>query len=666
MSSGDWMCASCQHLNFKKRDACQRCHCPKFATPDEVSAYGMNRTEVLAGDWYCATFNCGTHNYASRTACYRCGAFKDYSAMMTPSTAPCYGYDASVVPGWKTGDWLCNRRSSSRRVRVPLRFGVTIYNHAGKNIKRNGDVSNQNSQISGDILGGNVSRVMNNKEIDNQLGDDEIRVCNVSKVNQEMDEKTGTQVDCDVSAPHVDCRVYDDIECLVTITAYSPMNKKLSFKPTVFNEDGNEFVVFEEELVNKGSQKWKLTVCGYLLGCKMNANALSNEEGMNKILEQSPWIVNNRPLAVQKWDPLIGLEKTKQTKIPLWAKLTNVPLEAWTCEEISALASSLGMPLIMDSMTALMCQNGRAKTEYARVLVEFDVKKGFKEEIVVQYRDKGNVVRGTKVVKGGPTLKCCYQRKELRTIKVRKKSTNKFAVLNDLQGENMKELYMIAYFKMKWEEDRAKEGNVQNASMEDVVDSGVEGDKVWSTNEPAKLADASKRDFGGWNWCSNSVHSLSGCRILIGWNSDVVNLMVVKDCYGIAKCIVNDAPLLLVGGFNVTLFPVEHSAGRSTVTNDMQELCDCINDIEVEDASSSGLFFTWLKSPLAPTTSVMKKLDGDMINKGFMTAFGNYTTQFIPFVTSDHSAVVMSIPNGVIRKFKAFKFAEFIETVEKE
>ncbi|GKD70897.1 RNA-directed DNA polymerase, eukaryota, reverse transcriptase zinc-binding domain protein, partial [Tanacetum coccineum] len=283
------------------------------------------------------------------------------------------------------------------------------------------------------------------------------------------------------------------------------------------------------------------------------------------------------------------------------------------------------------------------------------------------------------------------------------KSTNKFAVLNDLQGENMKELCMlknrmivdqylnkkfqppldvtqnwskdmIAYFKMKWEEDRAKEGNVQNASMEDVVDSGVEGDKVWSTNEPAKLADASKRAFGGWNWCSNSVHSLSGCRILIGWNSDVVNLMVVtlcmlktlewkEDCYVIAKCIVNDAPWLLMRGFNVTLFPAEHSAGGSTVTNDMQEFCDCINDIELEDASSSGLFFTWIKSPLAPTNSVMKKLDGDMINEGFMTAFGNYTTQFMPFVTSDHSVVVMSIPNGVIRKFKAFKFVEFIETL---
>ncbi|KAJ9538826.1 hypothetical protein OSB04_031559 [Centaurea solstitialis] len=120
MSSGDWMCAACQHMNFKKRDACQRCHCPKFASSEEISSYGMNRTEVLAGDWYCATFNCGTHNYASRNACYRCGALKDYSAMMAASTASCYGYDASVVPGWKTGDWICNR------------LGCGVHNYASR------------------------------------------------------------------------------------------------------------------------------------------------------------------------------------------------------------------------------------------------------------------------------------------------------------------------------------------------------------------------------------------------------------------------------------------------------------------------------------------------------------------------------------------------------
>nr|KAJ0189904.1 hypothetical protein LSAT_V11C800412760 [Lactuca sativa] len=122
MSNGDWMCGACQHINFKKRDACQRCQCPKFATPTEMSNYGIDRTEVLAGDWYCSTFNCGSHNYASRTVCYRCGALKDYTttAMIAASTAGYYTHDSSALPGWKSGDWVCNR------------LGCGVHNYASR------------------------------------------------------------------------------------------------------------------------------------------------------------------------------------------------------------------------------------------------------------------------------------------------------------------------------------------------------------------------------------------------------------------------------------------------------------------------------------------------------------------------------------------------------
>ncbi|XP_010100942.2 zinc finger Ran-binding domain-containing protein 2 [Morus notabilis] len=95
--SGDWMCGACQHLNFKKRDQCQRCQYPKYGGPDP-STYAYNRTEVLAGDWYCNAMNCGAHNYASRSQCYICGALKNM-----------IGSDGCSVPGWKTGDWFCTR-----------------------------------------------------------------------------------------------------------------------------------------------------------------------------------------------------------------------------------------------------------------------------------------------------------------------------------------------------------------------------------------------------------------------------------------------------------------------------------------------------------------------------------------------------------------------------
>ena len=96
-----------------------------------------------------------------------------------------------------------------------------------------------------------------------------------------------------------------------------------------------------------------------LIDVTVNANGncffkLKCENGMNKVLEQGPWIVKNRPLFVQKWDPIIEMEMVEQTRTLLWEKLTNVPLEAWSGESISAFTSSLGKILIMDSITAQM------------------------------------------------------------------------------------------------------------------------------------------------------------------------------------------------------------------------------------------------------------------------------------------------------------------------
>ncbi|KAI4379456.1 hypothetical protein MLD38_005751 [Melastoma candidum] len=134
-SGGDWMCAACQHQNFKKREACQRCGYPKFGGPD-VAMYLCNRTEVLAGDWYCTSLGCGAHNYASRPTCYRCGALKsDYAGgnIIPPGFCP----DGSVMPpGWKTGDWICTRygcgvhnyasRIECFKCKTPRDFGDTI------------------------------------------------------------------------------------------------------------------------------------------------------------------------------------------------------------------------------------------------------------------------------------------------------------------------------------------------------------------------------------------------------------------------------------------------------------------------------------------------------------------------------------------------------------
>ncbi|GKB85557.1 hypothetical protein Tco_0957829 [Tanacetum coccineum] len=89
-----------------------------------------------------------------------------------------------------------------------------------------------------------------------------------------------------------------------------------------------------------------------------------------------------------------------------------------------------------------------------------------------------------------------------------------------------------------------------------------------------------------------------------------------------AKTIIIDPIWMLAGDFNVTLKFNEHSDGGSSVTSDMQDLIDCVNDIEIEDIC-------------------------------FMSKFREAYGQFFLFVTSDHS-VVLTIPRSIPKKFKAF------------
>ncbi|GJZ95394.1 putative reverse transcriptase domain-containing protein [Tanacetum coccineum] len=86
-------------------------------------------------------------------------------------------------------------------------------------------------------------------------------------------------------------------------------------------------------------------------------------------------------LVVQKWDINVSIDKTEPDKLPLWMRLCNVPLKAWTNKGISALASRIGKPLIMAARTAEMCKLGVGRIGYARVLVEVDVKKVYLKKL---------------------------------------------------------------------------------------------------------------------------------------------------------------------------------------------------------------------------------------------------------------------------------------------
>ncbi|GJW10650.1 zinc knuckle CX2CX4HX4C containing protein [Tanacetum coccineum] len=133
------------------------------------------------------------------------------------------------------------------------------------------------------------------------------------------------------------------------------LDNKLQNIPSEISENGDNVVIFDDELIELGSKKWYLTVCGQFIGCNMGFNEaryhirrmwnkfglrdviaengvfyfkFQDEEGIKEVINNGPWMVNNKPLVVQKWSIDMCLDKAEPKKIPVWVKLRNVPMEA--------------------------------------------------------------------------------------------------------------------------------------------------------------------------------------------------------------------------------------------------------------------------------------------------------------------------------------------------
>nr|GEX02576.1 hypothetical protein [Tanacetum cinerariifolium] len=119
--------------------------------------------------------------------------------------------------------------------------------------------------------------------------------------------------------------------------------KDLEFIPTVISESGIEVVIFDEDLMQKGSERWSLTFGGQFVGFDMH------------------------------------ISKLRYNLRRMWGK--------YGIDEIDKGKDghNLGKPIVMDSMTTSMCYKGIGNLSYARVLVEMEASRDIKNEIEIQY-----------------------------------------------------------------------------------------------------------------------------------------------------------------------------------------------------------------------------------------------------------------------------------------
>ncbi|GKC03922.1 RNA-directed DNA polymerase, eukaryota, reverse transcriptase zinc-binding domain protein, partial [Tanacetum coccineum] len=462
------------------------------------------------------------------------------------------------------------------------------------------------------------------------------------------------------------------------------LDNKLNLIPTEVNDDGTEVVIFVEEIVKEGSKKWELTVCGYFVGYKMS-------------YQESRYTISGRNGTLDgKWETNVCTKSSKG---------------------ISAVASRLGTPLIMDQTTTNMCNLGNRRPGFARVLVDVEAGKGLPDMIDIVYKNKEGVITGNKSVNVNydwipPMCTCCkvfghndknFQNRKRGVKKVNISDANKKETEGDkskkvmykpvekrdskagkkIQGKEGIQVNERGSSKTNWNVNvgdlkhvsggrNTRKGNnsipqhhVRNKNKFDVLreydgnetqgndrQNEIEEIKEDDVLECSGMASSMNKNENVRGMCtsdkqnevakfitdeklqiSNVYLCSKGCRIIIGWNRDLVIVRCIHMSQQTMLCIIED-----IHSHTASFVSFVYATNGSTDRRNLWANLNRHKQITIGKP--------WI-------------IGGDMN---------------VILNTNEHSeGAIIIIPNGVKRKKKAFKFANFIAdkesfipTVEKE
>ncbi|KAL0449165.1 UNVERIFIED_CONTAM: hypothetical protein Slati_1472900 [Sesamum latifolium] len=99
---------------------------------------------------------------------------------------------------------------------------------------------------------------------------------------------------------------------------------------------------------------------------------------MEEVINGGPWLFQGQPIVLQRWESGMALRRHKLTQVPIWIKLRHLPIEFWTEEGLSMMASGIGRPLYLDAITKAC-----TRLNFARVCVMLDVSSTLPKHIVI-------------------------------------------------------------------------------------------------------------------------------------------------------------------------------------------------------------------------------------------------------------------------------------------
>ncbi|PWA85231.1 RNA-directed DNA polymerase, eukaryota, Reverse transcriptase zinc-binding domain protein [Artemisia annua] len=183
----------------------------------------------------------------------------------------------------------------------------------------------------------------------------------------------------------------------------------------------------------------------------------------------------------------------------------------------------------------------------------------------------------------------------------------------------------------------------------------------------SRLINVCARIFWRWDWTSNGNLCNKGSRIILGWNPDDVDIMVIAQMdqeiivaeFNISYSIYTWKTMVFAWGLQFSSQFGRQIFGISIVDISMREFKECVEKLEVSDVNKSGLHFTWNQKPKGDH-GVLKKIDRVMANLDFNDTFAGANALFQPYRIPNHSPAILRIPKHVKYRPKPLKFSNLL------
>ncbi|KAI0494690.1 hypothetical protein KFK09_024833 [Dendrobium nobile] len=126
---------------------------------------------------------------------------------------------------------------------------------------------------------------------------------------------------------------------------------------------------FYESLLNAAKKLWALKGNIKLISLSDGffLFKFSCREDFEMVWNKGAWFIFGKPFIFRKWTSHFSPKREEFTTVPIWFKIHDLPLCCWTPVGISKIATKIGAPVAVDSLTA-----SKSRLTYARVCVLVD------------------------------------------------------------------------------------------------------------------------------------------------------------------------------------------------------------------------------------------------------------------------------------------------------